>query len=695
MDIEEFRSDILNDVRAGSATGGAGGEAGGGIFTEQAFFERATEMLVVSEEVPHADPCSFYGRGPRGKTLRVDGYSFIDAEALLCLYVIDFRGSADLESLTQTDIDESFSRLSAFLESALSGRLHVDLEESSPAFGLAQELSGQGTRFSKVRLYLLSDAQLSSRVREYESKPVGGLTTTYHIWDISRFHRVAQSQSGREEIEVDFTALPEGGLPCLPAHVSSAAYQGYLCVVPGNFLADIYDRHGDRLLEQNVRTYLQERGGVNKGIRNSLVNMPDMFFAYNNGISATATRVSTKKTAGGQVLTNAVDLQIVNGGQTTASVFWAGRRHKADLSRVFVQMKLSVIEPEKAQDAIPRISEYANSQNKVSAADFFANHPFHLEIEKLSRRILAPASGTSQFETHWFYERARGAYLNSMTRLTEANRRKFKLINPAHQLITKTDLAKYRLSWEGKPQIVSRGAQKSFAHFAPLIQKAWDENFAAFNEYYFKESVVLAILFKSTERIVSSQSWYEGGYRANIVTYALAKLALMVSASGMELDIPGIWGAQQLSDALSTELASIAKAVKEVLVAAPPEKSNVTEWAKIDGCWIKVRELELELSARFRRELIDRAKIRDIRDDAEDAQEIDEGINAQRAVLEAGAVFWRRVMDWGVATRALSPSELSFLKVGASMPRQIPSESQAKRILQIKKKAVTEGFNPE
>jgi hypothetical protein len=694
VDIEEYRNYVLNEVRAGSASGGRGDDtnSAGGIFTEQAFFEKAVDMLVSAEEIPHADACSFQGRGARGKALRVDGYSFVDSESLLCLYVLDYRGGRELESLTQTDVDDSFSKLGGFLEAALSGRLHGELEESSPGFGLAQELAGQEGRFSKVRLYLLSDAQLSSRVKEYDSKQIGDLATNYRIWDIARFHRVAQSQTGREEIVIDFKSLPGGGLPCLPAHVPSAAYKGYLCVVPVELLASIYDRHGDRLLEQNVRTYLQERGNVNKGIRNSLVNAPDMFFAYNNGISATATKVTVAQTPLGQMLTDIVDLQIVNGGQTTASVYWAGKRHRADLSRVFIQMKLSVIEPERALEAVPKISEYANSQNKVSAADFFANHPFHLEIEKLSRRILAPASGAAQFETHWFYERARGQYLNSMARLTEAAKRKFQQLNPPSQVITKTDLAKFRMSWDGKPHVVSRGAQKNFAYFAPIVQRAWDEKSTAFNEYYFKESVVLALLFKGAERIVSEQTWYEGGYRANIVTYTVASLARLVAKAGVSLDTLGIWSAQQLSEALSSELASIAKPVRDVLVAAPPDKSNVTEWAKLDTCWDMVCRLDLELSRTFRKELIDRSKLSEAKKDAEYTQKIDDGIKAQTIVLETGAPFWKRLWDWGAKSGTLTPTELSILKVACD-PRKIPSELQAKRILDIRHKAIGEGFN--
>src|SRR5690606_25821405 len=155
----------------------------------------------------------------------------------------------------------------------------------------------------------------------------------------------------------------------------------------------IYDLYGGRLLEQNVRTFLQATRGVNKGIRKTILEEPQMFFAYNNGISATAASANLEK-IGDQVLLKRLDnLQIVNGGQTTASIFNVMKRdNAANLEKVRVQMKLSVVKEDLVDMIVPKISLYANSQNKVSDADFFSNHPFHRRIEKFSRNVWAPAA---------------------------------------------------------------------------------------------------------------------------------------------------------------------------------------------------------------------------------------------------------------------------------------------------------------
>jgi len=196
------------------------------------------------------------------------------------------------------------------------------------------------------------------------------------------------------------------------------------------------------------------------------MNEPYMFFAYNNGITATAQEVETNVSETGLQITRIKDLQIVNGGQTTASLFHTRRKAKAPLDGIFVQMKLAVIDSQESETVVPRISEYATTQNRVNAADFFSNHPFHIRMEEFSRRIWAPAKQGEQRETKWFYERARGQYADAHAKLTPGEQRRFKAENPKSQMITKTDLAKFENVWDEHPKWVNLGAQKNFAQYA-------------------------------------------------------------------------------------------------------------------------------------------------------------------------------------------------------------------------------------
>ncbi|WP_234911303.1 AIPR family protein, partial [Vibrio anguillarum] len=132
-----------------------------------------------------------------------------------------------------------------------------------------------------------------------------------------------------------------GGIPILKASGGSDALESYLAVIPGKQLAEIYDKWGPRLLEANVRSFLQVRGKVNKGIRDTIRDEPHMFFSYNNGLSATADNIEIDKTDSGYQLVSVNNLQIVNGGQTTASLYAASKALKEQIQQVFVQMKLT------------------------------------------------------------------------------------------------------------------------------------------------------------------------------------------------------------------------------------------------------------------------------------------------------------------------------------------------------------------
>ncbi|MDE5586880.1 MAG: AIPR family protein, partial [Bacilli bacterium] len=330
------------------------------------------------------------------------------------------------------------------------------------------------------------------------------------------------SSLGKESIEIDFSNLTKNGLSCVKA-TDNEEYSSYLAIISGEVLANLYLEYGSRLLEGNVRSFLSVKGKVNKGIRNTILNEPEMFFAYNNGIAATATEIELVNNDNGIYIKRLKDLQIINGGQTTASIANAKIQDKVDLHDVYVPMKLSIVDNEKAKEMIPIISRCANSQNKVDEADFFSNHPYHVRLEEYSRKIYAPSVNGNQYQTIWFYERARGQYVQEQMKLSTAEKKKFQLKNPKNQLLKKVDVAKYINTYECGPYIVSRGAQANMRYFAERISKAWEKNNTIYNEYYFKKVIALAILFKSTEQLVTNQQWYKEikAYRANIVTYSI------------------------------------------------------------------------------------------------------------------------------------------------------------------------------
>ena len=684
MSVEEFARDFFQDVVAESDADGE--------FMEDVFFQRFCEHLMEAGEIDSADRVPYLG--PPGRGIRVDGYGgdpALDESDTLSLLILDFQPSAEVMRLVGSEMNAIFRRLSNFLRNVLDVRWRDALEETSPAFGLGDLIAKRWERIGRVRLILITNRELSERVDGRQADELDGRTITYSVWDIRRVHRQATIGQGREDIDVDLVDDFGGPIPVLAAQQPEADHESYLAIIPGKVLADIYDRWGARLLEQNVRVFLQSRGKVNKGIKVTLENEPSMFFAYNNGITATAEDVEIVSEAGKLLLRRLKNFQIVNGGQTTASIHMA-QRNKVNVSLTFVQMKLSVVDPERATRMVPKISEFANSQNRVNAADFFSNHPFHVRIEEFSRRIHAPSPDGTFRESKWYYERARGQYADARARLTPAQRRKFDLENPRRQLFNKTELAKYVSVWEGLPHEVSLGAQKNFAAFARRIGQEWKKSWNNFNEGWYREAIAKAIVFKATERLVSDQPWYQGGYRANIVAYAIAKTANDIRERRCSVEFQKVWRRQAIDPSMEEALGVVAEAVHDVLISPPPRISNVTEWAKKEACWVRVQELDVAWPSAFLDDLISTEERRVLEQHAKRDQRELNGMQAQIAVVQAGPGFWDDALAWGKERSLLSPTDTGVLRAAANRVGRTPTDKQSLRAIEALRRLQSEGF---
>lgn len=672
---EEFYEELFQDIKTTADAYG--------IYLEDAFFDIVTDQLIDAGEFDEAERAFFR---PAQGGIRVDGYcgdpleSAIAQEAgqgTLGLIALDFNQDTDLTTLTNTDMEADFRRLEKFLTQSLNARFRNSLEPTDPGFGLADLINTRWEKISRVRLYLLTNKKLSARVEGKKASSIDGREIVYNVWDITRFGNLVSSGRERERLIIDFNELPGGSLRALLASKPNDRNQVYLAAVPGLDLAYIYDRWGTRLLEQNVRVFLQARSNVNKGIKRTLENEPELFFSFNNGITATAEAITTEITDEGSVITGLENLQIVNGGQTTASVY-AAFKAKHDLSRVYVQMKLSIVSPEAAKELVPRISEYANSQNKVSAADFFANHPFHVRIEEFSRRILAPAKDDSFDLTKWFYERARGSYRDAQAYLTPAAKRKFAKEYPKAQSFTKTDLAKYLMVWTDKAYMVNRGAQKNFAEFAKDVADAWEKNDQQFSEVYFKYLIAKKIIFDLAGKVVQSRDWYEaGGYRSQHVVLAVGALANAARTLGKSVDFLSIWNRQAVTPAFERALGQAADAAHDVLMQPGEGYRNISEWAKQPKCWNALKQKNVYWDEGWISELISLEEEREIKSEGVKDQKELNGIEAQSIVVEAGAQFWQNVLEWCKKEGEATDKERGILQYAASMPNKLPSDKQS------------------
>lgn len=690
MDFEEFKQDLEITVKNSAFEFGIGESA--------AFADEVTRMMNDAEYINGDFQESFHiGSHPKKRSnIRIDGYVHDEIDESFILFIVHY--AKDGANMTKTLAESNFKMLAYFVDAAVNTNLYQEIEDSLPVAELIRDLREKITSGSKCVFILLTNAKRSATFVEMKNIFVAGKEIECQVWDIERIFEIYTSMQIREPIKVDFTECGEG-IPCLRADSAvSDSYESFLCVMPGKILADIYDRFGSRLLEGNVRSFLSSKKAVNKKIRASILNSPEMFFAFNNGIAATAKELVIKKDSSGSRIVSAVDFQIINGGQTTASLSNARFKDKVDLKNIFVQMKLTKIgdmKTEQQEQLIEKISRSSNSQNKVSEADFFSTHPFHIEMEKISKRIFAPTAGSIQYQTKWFYERARGQYIQEQMRMTKAQRNSFQRQNPKNQVMTKTDLAKYRMSWLEKPDIVSKGAQTNFMKFAAIISEEWEKEPLQFNERYFKETVALSVLWQSVEKIVSSRSWYNS-YRANIVTYSVALFHHLLKEKfpNMEFNLLLIWNKQQLPEALKNFFADIALAVNNFITSPSRPISNVTQWCKQNSCWNKLQtSISLVIPDEFVQFMEDKSAVRTAKKEALSDQKIVAGIQAQEKIVKLNGSTWKKIfMDASRLRLIATAEENSALKTAMKIPSRIPTDFQCVNLLRILDRLEENGY---
>ena len=631
------------------------------------------------------------------RNARVDGYSENIFEETLSLVIADFYNEANPITLTMTDAMQSFRECMAFIEESFNGNLRAEIDKSDPAYYLSLLLfQGKAKgRVRKVKIFLISDKIRSSVLRTIDAGSISGTTIEYTVWTVDRLYENIRDEGETRDILFE----DYGGKPIKCLYIDSGVFPGYLCAMPGNLLADLYEKLDTELLEGNIRSFLSTKVAVNSGIRKTIVNEPDRFFIYNNGISATASAVHTFIKDGQTYLKGIVDFQIVNGGQTTASLYNSRYKDKANLSEISVPMKLTVVEKDKSKEVIPLIAEYANTQNRVNAADFFSNHEFCIKMERYSRSSRVEPKDGAQYDTFWFFERAKGQYTQAQIGKTPSQIREFKLRYPKSQMFTKTDLAKFRNSWAGIPDTVSKGAQTNFQRFADEIKKDYDSKQNEYNEKYFKETVALGILFHRIESLVSSQEWYQQGYRAQIVTYSIALFSKLFSKQypDYSLDFQSIWRKQCIPDIIISEFINITKIVNDSINDPNRSTVNVTQWCKRAECW---KKMQANCSYSINQKILDCciSKNEELSDKASAIKDskMDSSIIVEAEVFEYGGHNWDR-LDRFIKERriVLNPDQSRALSIAKRIPEKVPNSYQAGLLKGMLESALNEGFKKE
>jgi len=673
-----------------------------------AFVDEVAERLEEDPVFGEFEQVEYQGSDSRRRTLRIHGFTHLEeSDGTIGLVVGKWEDIDETQTLTTSAVSQLSGWVENFVRESIDNNLCERIEASSPAYELALLLDSQRNKINRIRLHIFTNLTLSSRFKEELQGEVSGIPIERHIWDIERLSALYQSSREREALEIDLKEYGSDGIPCIQA-VSSDELTSYLCVIKGELRANLFDRYGSRLLEGNVRSFLGMRVGVNKKIRATVQDAPQLFFAYNNGIAATASEVVIDGDHGIPVIKSLVDFQIVNGGQTTASILSARKKEKLSLEGVSVQMKLTKVDQSLAEDMIPKIAEYANTQNRVAIADFFANHPFHRKMEEISRRLLTPAKVGQRVQSKWFYERARGQYQNERLYLSDSRKKSYDSEYPRSQLINKTDLAKYDNTWNEKPYWVSLGAQKNFTKFASQFDskseavnesEIWERISPNYGDSFYKYKVAVAILWKSMEKIVDNakNTWYQGGYRANIVTYTLAKLAHRARQDGGNINLDAIWNRQEIGAHLSEYLEYLAQKVQVDLIEPPEGINNIGEWCKKEACWNKVAAMVVEPVCTINGACISKEEFSSQKKEGKKEGVIDDGIEVQKKALDlTNSGYWRKLLSWKGFPEFFSPTDKALITKASTIRGfvKIGLEKDWRKLMKFKNIADEEGFRP-
>ncbi|HXS54018.1 MAG TPA: AIPR family protein [Usitatibacter sp.] len=620
----------------------------GEIRPEEALAQVVLEQLEEEGITVDAQLCPFEDTSGR-RRCAISALAITEDEDRLDLFLAKYvEDEGDFPTLAASVVGELAGKAARFFDYASKGEW--DRFAATPeTMDAARRVHGALKRLSSVRVFILTNAV--ARERDVDDLEIAGILLRFEIVDAERLFRLSGNATSRSDIEIDFVALLGRPLSCLEMVPRAPEYDTYLAIFPGKLLFDLYERYGQRLFEFNVRSFLQAKGKVNKGIRDTLRDSPDRFMAYNNGVVATADHLEVGLSNGEMVISKISGLQIVNGAQTTASLYRAKKVDKIDLGRVSIAVKITKVAAEKLQEFVPLISRFANTQNVIQVADLSANNDFHIQMERLSGHVWCPGE-----ETRWFYERARGSYEDALQRegSTPTKRREFKRVTPSNQKITKTDLARYLIAWMGRPHTVSMGAQKNFAVFMAELPELFPPNWQPDADFY-RRCIAQAILFRACERIVRTQKF--AAYRANIAVYTYS---LLSHISMGELNFDRVWTNQEVSDELERMLTDWTRRVDATIRESAGAK-NVTEWCKKAECWEAVRSLGLKISSEPPELVKKEPPVQRPSSEVEERKQ-DESTQSATSSLDEEAVeecmkydatTWAKLNFWGVSTNAL------------------------------------------
>lgn len=604
--------------------------------------------------------------------LKINGYTVNESSERLQLFIVDetsidlTASDKELQISTKGTYDNQFKRVTRFLNKAIKGYLNEEVQDADPIRPLLSQLSSStgAEQFDVIEIFLIS-ATATTETRgsmpqpkriEFEDENISvsytrnrerikkELLIIKKLVDLNFLYDVLISQGNREALVIDFESLFDYKIEVIKA-AEEENFESFLCVLPAYILSDLYKRYSSRLLEKNVRSFLQFKG-ANKGIRETIRISPEKFIAFNNGITITSTAKEVESKNGKTFIKSLTDFQIVNGGQTTASIYFT-QRDGFPIEKVKVMAKINVardVTEEGLNSLISDISKFSNSQTKVSNVDLSSRSPQLNKIKALSESIVTPSG------RKWFFEKSRGEF-NTKLRIAGSNKARIENEYPKNYRFTKEQLGKYFTAWGDQPYVVKKGGEKVFRYFLEEITgELRGKKTVIINRDFYEDLISKIILFTHLEKIYGQGKKSMGQIRSAVVPYTISIIYIHTDGAkqGKKFDLSKIWKKEKLDDDLVTFFTELMELMNG-LIKNYSESEDYGEYAKNKKLWENIsesKEIENFMNSKISLQILDKYLITSEEKIIGEAIEVDfERIQMNIEVLSKGLEFYNQLRN--------------------------------------------------
>lgn len=597
-ELKKFRNDLFKEISDDNSV------------TENDLIDYSLDVLMESKHIDNksnndAFISSFIESGGNKSYFKINSYIRNETGERLQLFIVDEQGlfSSDEDALQSTleYYNNIFKLAENFVNHAFRKKLR-NIPETGSVNTLVNFLSSvEGIEtVDSIDIFLVSatityqKAGSGENLKEFDFKDSSlklnysslraGTKNTYdeftkeifiykHLINLNYLYNNFIATGHRTELKIDFAELGYGAIKATQA-VNEEKFESYIAVLPATLLTALYQKYSFRLLEKNVRSFLQFRkDGPNSGMKKTLKDEPEKFIAYNNGLTVTATSKELDEDGNLKTLT---DFQIVNGGQTTASIYFS-KKEGIDVSRAYVTAKINIAKnstEEELDDLITNISKYSNSQTKVTTVDLRSRNLQLGKIKLLSESVLTPSS------KKWFFEKSKGEF-STLLRMA-SNKNNIEKQYPRDRRVSKEQLGKYYSSWGSQPHLIKKGGEAVFRIFIEDIQDK------EITKDFYEDLIGRVILFKELEEIHGTRDKAISQIRSAIIPYSLSIIYEFSDRSkGDDFNFFKIWKDEKLEVKARDYFYNLMKLVLKV-IKTNATSDDLSENSKKEDLWKKV-----------------------------------------------------------------------------------------------------------